>query len=599
MKPSSVFRLVAEDPQRTLSLVLSPGSNSLGSDPSNRLVLTDAGVSRRQATLVVEGDSVLVIDRQSKNGTYIDGRPISSAELLPGETVAFGPVELRLERVAKDDVELGLALAAPESGPRTAAGTTAFAQPPKDPRLDYWLGLIRRFTTTLAERGAGAALGMAQDELGCSALALLDPHSGTVLAACGDTRNLARRETTEKSLDRRQRFRTSADSTHYFDAIDGGFVELVALGDFPYRESSEELFSTLLTLCLVLSQEPAVGVSWGAHRALPLTFPPGYIAGASPALEALHGELHSASQSHLPTLIMGETGTGKELTARTLHLSSPRRHQPFVVINCAAIPHELLEAELFGIGDRVATGVAARRGKFEEANGGTLFLDEIGDTPAALQAKLLRALQEQRIEPLGRPSRAIDVRLVAATNADLADLMKRGEFRRDLYYRLAGIVLRLPPLRDRREDIPLLIQTFLQRTTEDLGKPILGVTVAALNRLLAHDWPGNIRQLEHEVQRLAHHCPAAEAITLAMVSPELREGQEHPPEATAPTSDETPSAAASENTSPDLDLEALEREAILRAMRRTRGNQVAAAKLLGLSRHQLRRRLARHGIDKL
>jgi DNA-binding NtrC family response regulator len=303
-------------------------------------------------------------------------------------------------------------------------------------------------------------------------------------------------------------------------------------------------------------------------------------------MAALYEQMEPLAASGLPVLIAGETGVGKELVARCLHLSSPRREAPFVAINCAAVPGDLLEAELFGIGRAVATGVAPRPGKLASADGGTLFLDEIGEMPPPFQAKLLRALQEKEIQPLGGASKKIDPRVLAATNADVGAGMETGAFRRDLYYRLAGAVVRVPPLRERREDVPALAGHFLRRWAAEAAKPVPGFTEAALEALRAYPWPGNVRELEHEIRRLVCFCPPGQAIDLPLLSPQIRRSNGSPPE--SPTGPGAPL--------PTLDLAELEHRALREAMRRTRGCQTQAARLLGISRFALRRRLERHGV---
>jgi DNA-binding NtrC family response regulator len=271
-----------------------------------------------------------------------------------------------------------------------------------------------------------------------------------------------------------------------------------------------------------------------------------------------------------------------------------------VPINCAAIPAELLEAELFGIGPRVASGVAGRTGKLAEAEGGTLFLDEVAEMPAELQAKLLRVLQEGVLEPLGLPPRKIDVRVVAATNANLDGVLDSGKLRRDLYYRLAGFVLQVPSLRERREDVPPLVEAFVQRFAVEQGKPIRGISVRAMEILMAEDWPGNVRELKSAVERLVWSCPPFQAIDGGLVEriargPALRTGAGGragmPP---APAAVREPSSAG--GAPAPLHLERLEKDAIVEAMRLAGSNQVRAALLLGISRHRLRRRLKHFGL---
>jgi DNA-binding NtrC family response regulator len=233
----------------------------------------------------------------------------------------------------------------------------------------------------------------------------------------------------------------------------------------------------------------------------------------------------------------------------------------------------------------VATGVAGRQGRFVEASGGTIFLDEIGDMPPPLQAKLLRALQEREVQPVGAAPVAVDVRVVAATNTDLRSRAAAGHFRRDLYYRIAGFVLEVPPLRKRLEDLPALAGHFLRRACEESGKSVRGLTVKALRHLEAYPWPGNVRELDHEMRRLVVLCPQRGVIDSLMLPDHVLAPEPSEDGATAPSS---------------LDLaahtEALERRLLRVALARTRGNQSQAAQLLGLSRNGLANRLKRYGI---
>jgi transcriptional regulator with PAS, ATPase and Fis domain len=316
----------------------------------------------------------------------------------------------------------------------------------------------------------------------------------------------------------------------------------------------------------------------------PLVFPAGYLPGHSEAILDLYAEMRALVRASVPLLLVGETGVGKEQLAHVLHASSPRRHGPFVAVNCAAIPAELLESEMFGIAKGVATGVAERPGRFQLADGGTLFLDEIGEMPLPLQAKLLRAVQGGEIQPVGGPPVRIDARLVTATNSDLDAKMERGQFRRDLYYGVAGFVLRVPPLRERRADIPGLVQLLLARFAHEAGRSIPGLTADALRALAAYDWPGNIRELEHEIRRLAYLCPDGQPVDVHVLS-----------ERVLVAGDGAASLPASA-----LDLESnvahLERRLIRAALARTRGRQAAAARLLGVSRNGLAMKMERLGL---
>jgi two-component system NtrC family response regulator len=310
------------------------------------------------------------------------------------------------------------------------------------------------------------------------------------------------------------------------------------------------------------------------------------LVGSSDAMHSVLEVVRRAAPSDATVLISGESGTGKELIARGIHQASERRHGPFVAVNCAAIPAELLESELFGHRRGAFTGaVADRVGKFERASGGTLFLDEIGELPALLQPKLLRVLQEQEVEPVGGQPKRVDVRVVAATNRDIDAALAAGAFREDLYYRLAVITVELPPLRARPDDIPLLIRHFLAKH----GAPGLAVSDAAMARLHAYSWPGNVRELENFVQRMIV-LRRGDTLDVADLPDKLR------PE--GPPADGAGSARVLKLPDDGYPLEQLEREAVVQALQRNRWNQSRAAAFLRIPRHVLLYRMEKYGIQK-
>lgn len=228
--------------------------------------------------------------------------------------------------------------------------------------------------------------------------------------------------------------------------------------------------------------------------------------GTSPLIERLRSHIARVAPTRFTVLIEGETGTGKELVARLIHACSPRRSEPFVAVNCAALVESLLDAELFGIERGAATDVVARPGKFEQAHQGTLFLDEVSDLSAAAQAKLLRVVQDSMVERIGGSTRAVNVRIVVATNKSLRALVKAGQFRADLYYRFNAMELHVPPLRDRIEDVLFLAAYFLKKS----GARTTALSTAVKNALVAYEWPGNVRELERAMERAAVFCDSAE-----------------------------------------------------------------------------------------
>ncbi|MFG0674583.1 sigma-54-dependent transcriptional regulator [Delftia sp. WSY_7] len=305
----------------------------------------------------------------------------------------------------------------------------------------------------------------------------------------------------------------------------------------------------------------------------------GELVSGSEAMRQVFKRIGLAADSDATVLVLGETGTGKELVARALHRNSARAERPFVAVNCAAIPADLMESELFGHVKGAFTGaVSDRAGRFREAQGGTLFLDEVGDMPLPTQAKILRALQEREITPVGA-SRAlpVNVRIIAATHRDLPDAVRQGRFREDLWYRLQVVPVHLPPLRERLGDVLLLAEHFLRQGGGTSPKR-LGSDAARL--LLAHDWPGNVRELRNAMERAALLCPGP------VIGPEHIGLQ--PAAANGPAIDwNGPLAPA---------VAQLEREMVTRALAATMGNRAEAARRLGLSRQQLYRKLAEFGL---
>ena len=628
--------------------VLSSGENRLGALESNEVALPMPGVSRVHARLSVEDGTLHVEDLQSKNGTFIEGRRVRSGQVELNGEVRFGPVHLRFREFHQDDGELAIRFDQESDSssnvPRLhdvplKTGTMA------NSLSNQWLILSEAFQDRLlhsTSEDLTHALSLLRDELRLDSVCVVEmPADGDVIVVHavgrmedGSAGELRRRlEPIRPSASDESR---SELPIHYEAARDeqGRAITLAAVrpvahdplalvlwGKFPGRRDSE----LLLRLLVRMLEQHQLGVrpvgSDGPTDYPGLVVPPDYVYGRSETMRRIYELMQTLAQGDLPVLIIGETGVGKEYLANILHDSSPRRRGPFVAINCAAIPSELLEAELFGIGDGVATGVSARKGRFQMADGGTLFLDEIGDMSSDLQAKLLRALQEKEVHPVGKTPVRVDVRVLGATNQDLSDRIQDGSFRADLYYRLAGYVLEIPPLRERKEDVPPLVEHFLRACATELQRSIRGLTVRALRMLTEYPWPGNVRELANEVRRAVYLCRDKQPIESSTLSktlrgyfedndlddeldstaPGLSTGQVRSP-GDAGLNDASMKSESGVSEAPSislgfdsLDLEQLEQRAIREALRRCGGNQVQAAKLLGITRQKLRRRMEKMG----
>jgi DNA-binding NtrC family response regulator len=307
----------------------------------------------------------------------------------------------------------------------------------------------------------------------------------------------------------------------------------------------------------------------------------GGLLGVSLKMQRVYKTIEKVSQHEYPVLILGESGTGKELVARSIHYLGPRKDRPFAPVDCSALVPTLIESELFGYVKGAFTGaLQAKQGLLEAAQGGTLFLDEIGDMPVDLQAKLLRALQEREVKPVGSTERRrINVRIIAATNRDLESAIRAGTFRQDLYFRLNVVQLKLPALRDRKSDIPLLVTAFLEKFSDPQGA-VRTISEDAMRRLIAYDWPGNVRELENAIER-AVALGSGPILHVA----DLPSNLQYPTTERAPDKDEI------------LPLEEMERRAILRTLRETGGDKLSAARMLGIGKTTLYRKLKQYNME--
>ncbi len=311
----------------------------------------------------------------------------------------------------------------------------------------------------------------------------------------------------------------------------------------------------------------------------------GNIVGRSPAMREIFQTVERVAPTRATVLLAGESGVGKDMIARAIHQHSPRRNQPFVKINCTAIPENLMESELFGYEKGAFTGATTSKpGKFEQADQGTVFLDEIGDVPGNIQVKLLRVLQDRQFERLGsNVTRNVDVRVIAATNVDLRAALEQGRFREDLYYRLNVVPINIPPLRERKEDIPFLAIHFVNKLSKELGCTAKEISPAAIDRLLDHSWPGNVRELENTIER-SLVLAAGEVLQPGDIRIEASRNHAIP-------------AQQAPLLPPGETLEHWEQMMIREALRRANGNKSQAARMLGLTRNALRYRLSQMGLE--
>jgi DNA-binding NtrC family response regulator len=603
------FRLRFEVGGQVQRVKVRRGESTIGSRRENSFVFPLPGVSRRHAALTLRGDVLTIRDLGSKNGVFVNGKKVDTAPLQLGDVIDLGALRVRVEKSGSSDEVLAINIDGGARAESRSGSSEQFVrrEPDEGPR---WAALLAQLAGELlapGRPGVGDLFTEIVRELDAEGAALVEwSGSGAASVAVASDMPEALDGIVEAchawALEQRGLSEPLRLASGCLEAggwpvtvaatalAAGGVQALVVWGDYPRRAASLPVLEAILRMLLHSQPEHLALAAGGELREAPeLAFPEGHLVGRSPAIRAVYEQVGHLVRGDIPVLLVGETGVGKEDVARVLHQSSARRAGPFQVVHCAAIPAELLEAELFGIEKGVATGVAARSGKFELARGGVVFLDEIGDTPPPLQAKILRVLQLREVVPVGSGERRpVDVRVVAATNTDLEALVEQGRFRRDLYYRIAAFTLRVPPLRERREDIPALVELFVRRSAQEVGKRIPGVTVRALRALREAPWPGNVRQLEHEVRRLVYLCPSGEPIDAAQIPESVVARPAH-------------GLAAAFDPAGDLTLAGhvgeLERALIRAALARAKGNRSAAARLLGITRNGLALKLHRLGIE--
>ncbi len=557
------LRLIVENNDRTQRVPLAEGAHRIGSSPGCAVRIPHPSISRRHAMIHVEGGRVEVEDLGSRNGTRVGGRQLAGRQpLAVGETLTLGAVEAVLEQVSDKDLEPAVTFQAPraarpdeETPAATAAvGTTRVFALERLP--DLLARLRERCGAVRMSQAVGAAL---FESLPC--LAVEVSGSATGGGAAENRRGVwfsARHDDLEDVWANQAR------------AERGGFSVRVAFVHSSHRRSFAPLVDTGASL-IALAAGGEVPPARPEPRPAPaLPEPPTVV----PEVRRIYADAGRVARGDVSVLIRGASGTGKEVLARYLHAASNRAAGPFVALNCAALPRDLLESELFGIERGVATGVESRAGKFEMAAAGTLFLDEIGDMALETQARILRVLQEGEVYRLGgQEPRSADVRVAAASHRDLEAMQREGSFRSDLYHRIADWTVLLPRLAERRADIPNLAAYFLAREARRRGLEIAGISRGAMELLEAYDWPGNIRQLEREMARAALFLENAELLESAHLQEAIRRAR---PEA-APSLKER--------------LERVERREIRKALASHEGSVSAAAKELRIGLSTLYRRM--------
>jgi DNA-binding NtrC family response regulator len=539
---------------------LKEGRTRIGSADGNDIALRERTVSRQHAWIERSGHTLRLGDLGSSNGTRVNGERIEGeCALKVGDTLAFGFVEARIERAAAGDdvVGIGSTRNTPGAAERPVGAPTVLPQLATRFAFEALPALLERLADGASPAAIAAAIGAA----------LCDLHGsiGVLITRSGSARAVL--------------FHHRGEPLHPYRGQRGELTLELSGGPALDPDSLQRIGRMALAL-LALAGRPVSASEAppqrGATTARPEPPP------LDPAMRRLYAQAERVAGSELPVLIQGESGTGKELLAQFVHAASPRAAAPLVALNCAALPRDLLELELFGIEDGVATGVKARPGRFEQADGGTLFLDEIGDLAAEAQAKLLRVLQEQEVLRIGaqraRPAR---VRIISATHHELRERVEAGQFRLDLYHRIAAWKAVLPPLRERPADLPALALHFLEAACARHGIRPTGISERALQLMQAYAWPGNIRQLQTEMARAALFLGDGELLDSSLLHEDLQQ---------------TAIPAPSAPQSLEAQLEQAERHAILQALQACDGQVERAAQQLGLPRSTLYRRIGALGL---
>ncbi|MBX3475036.1 MAG: sigma 54-interacting transcriptional regulator [Planctomycetes bacterium] len=632
--------VVVEERGNTSHYTIAGSEVSVGRAPNNNIMLMDEKASRNHCVLVQQPDRSWVLrDLKSRNGTYVRGEPILEVRVQYGDTFQIGNARLSLyseessafeTKNAIDPIMDTVAPAAPREAVGVNEAFAGFAKAATEDTYKAILDTTVQFVGRLLP-GVRVAIATAGEDGGPKPVAFFNFISGspaaelpgTFTSTCNKLMGQRSRTVTKpragdqpaciyvplKCAERvsgvlyveRESRDVEFSQTQVQLIENAGNVAAVLLGAAVSRATEEALREKLQSFetemdglrkeleskldlqtaeltALRLEAEGREGPTWQHDYS--------NIIGAGTGMQEVFRMLDKVTDLPVPVLILGEPGTGKELIARALHFNSNRASKGrFVAENCAALPDTLFESELFGYTKGAFTGADRdKQGLFAMADGGTIFLDEIGEISQAMQAKLLRVIEEGEIRPIGgKQTRKVDFRLVCATNKELSDQVRKGLFRQDLFFRINVVTIRLPSLRERKEDIPVLVDHFFKQALRDQNVPNLKMDRGVLRAMLSYNWPGNVRELENEVKRMVA-LSDGKKVEAAQLSPQLRQVAEEE------------SLAGESGNLKDV-VEGIEKRKILEAIERTKGNKSRAAELLGLSRLGLRKKMERYGLS--
>ncbi|MEM7048107.1 MAG: sigma 54-interacting transcriptional regulator [Acidobacteriota bacterium] len=596
-----MYRIVVFAPDGVKRFPVTRRELVLGSDAACDVALPYTGVAQQHARLRLDGDGVVIEDLGARKGVFVNGEKVRKARLEELEEVRLGGLTLLLEEVQPEEPEEETPAVEEEESEECSISAERMVD--HLARLSQWVledvesrvTLESLLQEILADFGGGAVM-LLHGELAKAGIKLLvasddqwltggeelvdqilerslpEPHSGGVFTG-----------TLEK--------RPTWICHHSFRAVERSYTLVFAIPDYEPEEWSPVAALRALGELVILGLVHHVGwfepILPGRREQPDLILDPSLVAGESMAMKRVLERLRGAVDPPIHVLLRGEAGVGKEALARTLHISSSRRDGPLVVATCAGANATQIEADLFGAEIRGKEGPVRREGKLMLADGGTLFLDDVESLPIELQARLVRFLRSGVVEPAGsEQATKVDVRLVASSRGPLEPFVARDQFRVDLAYRLSQSAIDVPALRERRADLPLLIQTSINRFCHETGKRMQGITVKAMSALLAYDYPGNLPDLENVVRQLVYMCPVGQPADVNLLPEKVRRSSVSMP-TTADIS--------------DLNLERLvsqtEESAIREALRRTAENKSQAARLLGLSRNGLSAKMKRFGLE--